>query len=61
MAVTRREWAGIVVAAAAEAAGAPQQADEETRSAREAMEENARQLDGVPLPMSAEPAFSFKP
>jgi hypothetical protein len=58
MAVTRRELAGILAAAAA---GAPQQADEETRSARESMEQNARQLDRIPMPMAVEPAFSFKP
>jgi hypothetical protein len=25
------------------------------------MEQNARQLDRIPMPMAVEPAFSFKP
>ena len=59
MAVTRRELAGMIAASAA--VGAPQAVDEETRSAQEALEQNAQQLDKISLPMAIEPACHFKP
>ena len=59
MAVTRRELAGVLTAAAA--IGAPQAVEEETRSAQEALQQNAMQLDKVSLPMATEPACHFKP
>ena len=59
MAVTRRELAGVLAAAAA--IGAPQAIDEETRSAQEALQQNAQQLDKIPLPIATEPASHFKP
>ena len=58
MAITRRELAGMLAASAAVAA--PQRDDEETRSAHEALEQNAQQLDKIPLPMATEPACHFK-
>jgi hypothetical protein len=58
MAMTRRELAGMLAATAAVAA--PQAEDEETRSAHEALQQNARQLDQVELPMATEPACQFK-
>ena len=61
MAITRRKLATIIAAAAAvPAAAQPQAPDEETRSAQEALRNNALQLDKIPLPMATEPAFHFK-
>ena len=58
MALTRRELAGVLAATAAVAS--PQAEDEESRSAREALEQNAQQLDKIPLPIATEPACRFK-
>jgi hypothetical protein len=58
MAITRRELAGILAATAAVAS--PQAEEEESSSAHDALKENARQLDKIPLPMSTEPACRFK-
>ena len=58
MAITRRELAGMLAATAAVAA--PQADDEETRSAQEALQQNARELDQIDLPMATEPACRFK-
>ncbi len=63
MAITRRELAGILAATAAatQIEGAPQESGEESRSAHEALEQSAQQLDKIPLPMATEPACHFKP
>jgi hypothetical protein len=69
MAITRRELAGILAATAAAAApqsagspaGAPAGSDdEETRSAHDALKDNAQQLGQVKVPMATEPACHFK-
>jgi len=64
MDVTRRSLAQILIAsaAAAPAVAAPPQSepDEETRSAHEALRNNAQQLSKIDLPMATEPAFQFK-
>lgn len=61
MNVTRRDVALLVAAAAVPGPAAPQAAaDEETRSAQEALANNARQIDKIDLPMATEPAFQFK-
>jgi hypothetical protein len=61
MAITRRELAAVLAATAASPMqGAPQQEDEETRSAHAALKDNAQQLDKIPLPMATEPVCHFK-
>jgi hypothetical protein len=62
MVITRRKLAGLLAATAAiPTAAAPQtDNDEETRSAHEALRNNAQQLDKIPLPMATEPAAHFK-
>ncbi len=61
MNVTRRDLALLVASAAVPAPAAPQAAsDEDTRSAQEALKDDARQLDKIDLPMATEPAFQFK-
>jgi len=62
MAITRREVTGILAACVSvPAVAAPQEdSSEETRSAHEALRNNALQLDRVPLPMATEPDFQFK-
>jgi len=62
MNVTRRTLAKIVAAAAVPiAATAQSDADEETRSAHDALRNNAQQIAKVELPMATEPPFHFKP
>lgn len=61
MAITRRELAAVLAAtAASQMQGAPQPEDEETRSAHDALKDNAQQLDKIPLPMATEPVCHFK-
>jgi hypothetical protein len=63
MKVTRRTLGRVLVATAtATTLGATPQADadEESRSAHEALRNNAEQLKKVALPMATEPAFTFK-
>ena len=57
MAITRRELAGLL--AAVSAAAAPQE-DEETRSAHQALQNDALVLDKIPLPVETQPDFQFK-
>jgi len=67
---TRRELAvalstSAVLLAQPQAQPAPQalpaNADEELKSSRAQLRDNADQLDKFPLPMPAEPATTFKP
>jgi hypothetical protein len=62
MNVTRRSLAKLIAAAAAvPAVAAPQSdADEETRSAHEALKNNAAQIAKVEIPMETEPPFHFR-
>jgi hypothetical protein len=63
MKVTRRALGRILAATAAAAPlkATPQtDADEESRSAREALRNNAEQIAKIPLKMATEPAFTFK-
>ena len=62
MKVTRRTLGRMLGSAAALPLIAEPQdnADEESRSAQEALRNNAQQLAKVPLPMATEPAFTFK-
>jgi hypothetical protein len=61
MNVTRRTLAKIVAAAAVPvSATAQSDADEETRSAHDALKNNATQIAKVEIPMATEPAFRFK-
>ena len=62
MNVTRRTLAKIVTAAAVPAAvAAPQtDADEETRSAHDALKNAAEQIAEVDVPIATEPAVHFK-
>ena len=61
MNVTRRTLAKIVAAAAVPvAATAQSNADEETRSAHDALGNNAQQIAKVDIPMATEPPFHFK-
>jgi hypothetical protein len=62
MNVTRRSLAKLIAAAAAvPAIAAPQSdANEETRSAHEALKNNAEQIAKVEVPMAIEPPFHFK-
>jgi hypothetical protein len=62
MNVTRRTLAKIVAAAAVPAAAAAPQsdADEETRSAHDALRNAAEQIAKVNVPMATEPPFHFK-
>jgi hypothetical protein len=61
MNVTRRTLAKIVAAAAVPvSATAQSDADEETRSAHDALRNNAAQIAKVEVPMATEPAFHFK-
>jgi hypothetical protein len=62
MNVTRRSLAKLMAAAAAVPAAAVAQsdADEETRSAHEALKNNAEQIAKVEIPMATEPPFHFK-
>jgi hypothetical protein len=72
MNVTRRNMARMLAATTAipvlavsaapvsDAAQAPADADEETRSAHDLMRSNAQALANVKLPMAAEPAVHFK-
>jgi hypothetical protein len=61
MNVTRRTLAKIVAAAAVPVSAAAQSdADEETRSAHDALRNNAAQIAKVDVPMATEPAFHFK-
>ena len=64
--VTRREIATALSASAALLAQTPappeipQNADDELKSARDSIRQNAEQLARFPLPMSTEPAAHFK-
>ena len=61
MNVTRRTLAKIVAAAAVPiTASAQSDADEETRSAHDALRNNATQIGKVEIPMATEPPFHFK-
>jgi hypothetical protein len=61
MNVTRRTLAKIVAAAAVPVSAAAQSdADEETRSAHDALRNNATQIGKVEIPMATEPPFHFK-
>ncbi len=61
MKVTRRDLAIMVAAAAVPAGAQPQsEAGDDTRSAEDALRNNAAQLQKVDLPMATEPAFEFK-
>jgi hypothetical protein len=61
MNVTRRTLAKIIAAAAVPAAAAPQtDADEETRSAHDALKNAAEQIAKIEVPMATEPAVHFK-
>jgi hypothetical protein len=61
MNVTRRTLAKIVAAAAVPvSATAQSDADEEIRSAHDALRNNAAQIAKVDVPMATEPPFHFK-
>ncbi len=64
MDVTRRKLARMLAASAAvpiaAEAQSPVQIDENLKSARDQMKNNAQQLAKVKLPMATEPAFHFK-
>jgi hypothetical protein len=62
MKVTRRTLGRMLGAVAAVPLAAMPQgdADEESRSAHEALRTAAEQIAKVPLPAAAEPAFTFK-
>jgi hypothetical protein len=64
--VTRRELAaalstGALSASAVALAQVEPSADDELKAARAQLRENADQLDKFPLPMTAEPATTFRP
>jgi len=62
MKVTRRELAGFLAAATVVGQTPPQpQADAEVQSARAQMRRSAQVIATVPLPMTTEPSFQFKP
>ena len=63
---TRRELAAALSAGALSTsvvvlAQAPPSSDDELKTARNQLRDNADQLDKFPLPMTAEPATTFKP
>ena len=64
--LTRRELAaalstGALATSAVALAQVEPSADDESKTARAQLRENADQLDKFPLPMTAEPATIFKP
>jgi len=64
--ITRREWAAAIGASATATAqvttlGADQTADEILTQARAEVRQSAERLEKFKLPMTAEPAFIFKP
>ena len=64
--ITRREWAAAIGASVAAPAqvttrGADQTADQIQIQARAEVRESAERLEKFKLPMTAEPAFIFKP
>jgi len=64
--ITRREWAAAIGASVAAPAqvttpGAEQTADEILAEARAEVRQSVAQLEKFNLPVTAEPAFIFKP
>jgi hypothetical protein len=59
---TRRQLAAALsTSAVLLAQPQPESPDEELKTSRAQLRDNADQLDKFPLPMSAEPAVTFKP